>query len=124
MIYLAAIGYIALSVVLNIWVTRHYENAWWSMIIYAATAPGVLALFPTILIYSTAYPDRHVNAIDFYGTDEAKHRLNQYRDACNKRSFVRRFLEGLHVLRYTGPEYPEFFDDDLPRPNPFDDAEQ
>ncbi len=109
------------------WVTRHYEDAWWSMIVYIATAPGLIVLFPAIAVYSmiyvAAYPDRHANAIDFYGTDDAKRLLNDYRAACNERSFFRRLLEGLHFCRYTGPEYPAYFDQEIQRPRGDQDAQ-
>ena len=121
MIYVAAILYVAISIALNAWVTRHHENAWWSMIVYVGTAPALIALFPAIavyaMIYFTAYPDRHAHEVDICGTEDARRRLNDYRDACNDRSFLRRFLEGMRIWRYTGPELPDFSDDDVNRPD-------
>jgi hypothetical protein len=37
--HFVVIVYVVNSVALNIWLTRHYEIAWWSMVVYIAGVP-------------------------------------------------------------------------------------
>jgi hypothetical protein len=104
-------AYVAVSFVLNIWVTRRHENAWWAMIVYFVTAPACLVIFVAAGIWSLPffwlYPERHAHLIDIKGTDEQKAALNAYRKECAKYGLWRRLLEKLRLRPHVRPEWPD-----------------
>ena len=116
LVFLSVLVGSILSVAVNAFVTRYRGDCWSTPIIQMLTAPGCLialcVLAPLSVPYFALYPERHATIWDFEGTREQKQAMEEYRQECAKRGFMRRIAEAVGIRKHSRPDLPEILSRD------------
>ena len=85
------------------------ESGWLKLI----QLPLLPAFFLWMLIFAILsvpfywlYPEKHLNEIDFEGSEEEKQKLRDYRLAIGKKGMIRRLAEKLTLAQKDDPPWP------------------